>query len=131
MAIRQFINLIKGNIMKKLLALATLLILSSTALAGFQSGNNNGSVAQSMTVAQALKVSRDDTPVQLTGKIVSQVDDEEYIFQDSTGKIKVDIDDNVWQGKNVNPNDKVTIYGKVDKEMTKANEVEVYRLQKH
>lgn len=122
--------------MKKLLTLATLLTISSTALADFQSTNqqggfSGGAAPQSATVAQALKASRDDMPVQLTGKIVSQVDDEEYIFQDATGQIKVEIDRKVWKGVNVTPNDIITIYGKVDKETFKPNEVEVYRLQKH
>lgn len=124
--------------MKKLLTLATLLTISSTALAGFQSstqqgGFSGGAAPQSATVAQALKASRDDMPVQLTGKIVSQVDDddEEFIFQDATGQIKVEIDRKVWKGVNVTPNDIITIYGKVDKETFKPNEVEVYRLQKH
>lgn len=122
--------------MKKLLTLATLLTISSTALAGFQSTNQQGgftggAAPQSATVAQALKASRDDMPVQLTGKIVSQVDDDEYIFQDATGQIKVEIDRKVWKDVNVTPNDTITIYGKVDKETFKPNEVEVYRLQKH
>lgn len=122
--------------MKKLLSLATILTISSCAVAGFNDTNkaggfNGGAAPKSATVAQALKAGRDDMPVQLTGKIISQVDDEEYIFQDATGQIKVEIDRKVWRGVDVSPNDIITIYGKVDKETFKPNEVEVYRLQKH
>lgn len=124
--------------MKKLLTLATLLTISSTALAGFQGSNqqggfSGGSAGQAATVAQALKASYDDMPIQLTGKIVSQISGDKFIFQDKTGQITIEIDDDhdVWQGQNVTPNDTITIFGKVDKETFKPNKVEVYRIQKH
>lgn len=126
--------------MKKLLSLATLLVMSSTAVAGFSGGNANqaggfsgGHAGQLATVADALKASYDDMPIQLTGKIVSQISGDKFVFQDKTGQITIEIDDDydVWQGQNVTPNDTVTIYGKVDKEAFKPNKVDVYRVQKH
>lgn len=125
--------------MKKLLSLAALLVVSSTAVAGFNGntqqagGFTGGSAGQVSTVAQALKASYDDMPIQLTGKIVSQISGDKFIFQDKTGQITIEIDDDhdVWQGQNISPNDTVTIYGKVDKETFKPNKVDVYRVQKH
>lgn len=124
--------------MKKLLTLVSVLAISSCAVAGFNGGNqaggfNGGSAGQSSTVAQALKASHDDMPIQLTGKIVSQLSGDKFIFQDKTGQITIEIDDDhdVWQGQNISPNDTVTIYGKVDKETFKPNKVDVYRVQKH
>ena len=125
--------------MKKLLSLAALLAVSSTAVAGFNGGNqqmggfSGGSAGQATTVAQALKASHDDMPIQLTGKIISQISGDKFIFQDKTGQITIEIDDDhdVWQGQNVSPNDTITIFGKVDKETFKPNKVDVYRIQKH
>lgn len=124
--------------MKKLLSLATLLTLSSCAVAGFNDTNkaggfSGGAAPQSGTVAHALKAKFDDMPIQLTGKIVRQVSGDKFIFQDKTGKITIEIDDDhdVWQGQNITPNDTVTIYGKVDAETFKANTIDVYRIQKH
>ena len=125
--------------MKKLLSLAALLAVSSTAVAGFNGGNqqmggfSGSSAGQVTTVAQALKASHDDMPIQLTGKIISQISGDKFIFQDKTGQITIEIDDDhdVWQGQNVSPNDTITIFGKVDKETFKPNKVDVYRIQKH
>ncbi|MDO4698498.1 MAG: NirD/YgiW/YdeI family stress tolerance protein [Pasteurellaceae bacterium] len=123
--------------MKKLL-LVSLLAVSSVAYAGFN-GNNQAKggfvghgqqVGVITTIAQALKA-RDDEPVQLTGSIIRQIDNDEFIFRDSTGEIKIDVDDKAWQGQNVGFDDKITVYGKVDKETIGKNSVDVYRVQKH
>lgn len=113
--------------MKKLLSLTLLLTISSTAVAGF-SGSNGDSPKS--TVAQALKVKKDDTPIQLTGKIIRQIDNDEFIFRDATGEIKIDVEDEAWQGLNVSPNETITIFGKVDHEAFEANTIDVYRVQK-
>ncbi|WP_025290031.1 NirD/YgiW/YdeI family stress tolerance protein [Bibersteinia trehalosi] len=121
--------------MRKLLSLATLLTLSSVALAGFdtghQTGGFNAGTGNSATVAQALKANQDDMPIQLTGKIIRQVDGDEFIFRDATGEIKIEVEDEAWQGQNITPNDTITIFGKIDKERFKSNTVDVYRIQKH
>lgn len=113
--------------MKKVLSLITLLTVSSTAVAGFNGGNAS---APKSTVAQALKVKQDNTPIQLTGKIVRQIDNDEFIFKDATGEIKIDVEDHAWQGLNVTPNDTITIFGSVDHESFEANSIEVYRVEK-
>lgn len=122
--------------MKKLFTLASLLALSSAAVAGFQGNNTQqggGFTSQGTmvsTVAQALEAN-DHAPAKLTGSITRQIDDDEFMFRDSTGEIKIDVDDNAWQGQNVGVNDKITLYGQVDKETIGANSVDVYRIQKH
>lgn len=113
--------------MKKLLSLVTLLAVSSTAVAGFNGGNVD---APKMTVAKALKVKQDNAPVQITGKILRQVDNDEFIFGDSIGQIKIEVDDQAWQGLNVNPNETITIFGNVDHESFEPNTIDVYRVQK-
>lgn len=121
--------------MKKI-ALATILALSTTsAFAGFNNGNNgnNGgyqqAAGQTITVKQALSAA-DNSMVTLVGNITQQTGDDDYLFQDSTGQIKVEIKNRVWNGLNVGPNDKVRISGKLDNEAFERAEVEVFSIQK-
>ena len=81
------------------------------------------------TVAGALKV-WDDTMVTLKGNIIRQVAHEKYEFKDSTGVIIVEIDDDKWYGLSVGPNDVVEIYGEVDSEIYRKNEIDVKFVKK-
>lgn len=124
--------------MKKLLLIA-LLSVSSVANAdfddggrkggGFVDGKHPGAVS---TVQQALKA-RDDTPVTLTGHIVSRAsnDDDEFIFRDATGDIRIEVEDHAWNGQNISPNDKVTIQGEVDHNRFSKSTIDVYSIQKN
>lgn len=124
--------------MKKVL-LSSVLVLSLFG-AGFQDaqtpanqgsyGGFTGSQAQGAnTVAGALKA-RDDTMVTLKGNIIRQVAHEKYEFKDSTGVMIVEIDDDKWNGLSVGPNDVVEIYGEVDSEIYRKNEVDVKFIKK-
>ena len=126
--------------MKKIF-LSSVLALSLFG-AGFQGGANNaaggpqgyggftGPQAQGVnTVAGALKA-WDDTMVTLKGNILRQVGHEKYEFKDSTGTIIVDIDDDEWYGVSVGPNDVVEIYGEVDAEIYRKNQVDVKSIRK-
>ena len=124
--------------MKKVL-LSSVLVLSLFG-AGFQDaktpanqenyGGFTGPQAQGAnTVAGALKA-RDDTMVTLKGNIIRQVAHEKYEFKDSTGVIIVEIDDDKWYGLSVGPNDVVEIYGEVDSEIYRKNEVDVKFIKK-
>ncbi|MBQ7585506.1 MAG: YgiW/YdeI family stress tolerance OB fold protein [Desulfovibrionaceae bacterium] len=105
--------------------LALVLFLASPVWAqgGFQ---GPGSSANVSTVAQA-KAARDETPVVLTGYIISRAggDHEHYLFRDSSGEIVVDIDDKLFMGRTVTPTTKVRLYGEVDKEMLERVKIEV------
>ncbi len=81
-----------------------------------------------VTVMQ-VKEMRDDTDVILKGKIVGQLKGDKYTFEDSTGSITVEIDDDDWRGQTVTPADTVKIYGEVDRGMTKT-EIDVDTIQK-
>ncbi|MCI6565261.1 NirD/YgiW/YdeI family stress tolerance protein [Campylobacter sp.] len=124
--------------MKKVL-LSSVLVLSLFG-AGFQDvktpanqenyGGFTGPQAQGAnTVAGALKA-RDDTMVTLKGNIIRQVAHEKYEFKDSTGVMIVEIDDDKWNGLSVGPNDVVEIYGEVDSEIYRKNEVDVKFIKK-
>ncbi len=74
--------------------------------------NNN---ANFTTVANAKKMN-DDSYVKLKGKIVSKIGNEKYLFEDNTGSIQIEIDDDKWGGIQVNAQDTVVIEGEVDKD---------------
>lgn len=122
-----------------------ILLASSLAMAlfgagfqgqGAQDGANGGyggftgpKAQGANTVAGALKA-WDDTMVTLRGKITRQVGHEKYEFTDGTGTIIVDIDDDDWYGISVGPNDTIEIYGEVDAEAFRRNEIDVKMIRK-
>ena len=75
---------------------------------GFSGGEN-----VVLTVDQ-VKGMGDDSKVWVEGFIVQKNGDEKYLFQDATGSIIVEIDDDAWHGLVVGPTDTVRIYGEVD-----------------
>ena len=76
------------------------------------------------TVAEVKNLS-DDARVMLQGNIISSMGDEDYMFKDSTGTIKVEIDKKKWDGMTVTPQDMVDIRGKVDKHWFGEPEIDV------
>ena len=87
-------------------------------------GDTSGTVT---TIAQA-KSMYDDSRVILEGYIVAQIDDDEFTFQDSTGTIRIDVEDHAWNGLSVTRNDKIRIYGKLDKEFF-SSIIDVYQIE--
>ena len=65
---------------------------------------------------EAAKDARDDALVQVQGRIVKRLSDEEYELQDATGTIVVEIDDVLWQGLQVTDQDQVSIQAEVDQD---------------
>lgn len=113
--------------MNKILAVSALALtfaLASQANAQNLGGGFQGPAIASATVAEALKMN-DDTPVVLTGKIEKNMGNEKYQFNDNTGTIVVEIDDEDWKGQVVKPENTVEIRGEIDKEMLGTPEVDV------
>jgi len=108
-----------------LVCLLALLVLNANA----QKIGFNGPGAASITVAEALKL-RDEAPVTLQGKIVLQLGNEKYQFQDNTGTIIVEIDNEKWRNLSVDQNDMVEISGEIDKGLLKGIEVDVDFIRK-
>ena len=82
------------------------------------------------TVAEASKMS-DDQPVVLEGKIKQSLGDEKYLFQDQSGEITIEIDDDDWRGLSVGPEDTIEISGEVDKELFDVKvDVDTVKLKK-
>ena len=74
---------------------------------------------------------KDDSYVTLKGKILSKTGDEKYLFQDKTGTIEIEIDDDKWGGVEAGPNDTVIIEGEVDRDWNKVSiDVDIIKLAK-
>ena len=104
----------KGSLMATVLLSAAVILLSGDAYAR-NAGGFNGPGPDLVTVKEALSMG-DDARVSLKGNIVKNLGDEEYTFQDATGTIEVEIDDDIWRGRTVGPEDVVIISGEVDKD---------------
>lgn len=118
--------------MKKLFLLTC---VSALALAtAVQAKNLGGGFSGAVTPASITTVSQieeiaNDSYVTMQGKIISKIGHEKYMFQDETGSIKIEIDDDDWNGVNVNPENTVQIEGEVDKSWTKPTKIEVDRVK--
>lgn len=99
------------------LVLAGALTLLPAGAFAASTGGFKGPAAGLVTVKQALEM-RDNAKVTLKGSIVKSLGDEAYTFQDTSGTIEVEIDDDVWRGQTVVPGDVVVISGEVDKDWT-------------
>lgn len=78
---------------------------------------------------KALQDAKDKTFVMIEGKIIKQVGKKDFIFQDSTGEVEIEVSYHAWRGQTITPNDTVEIRGIVDKEWDKT-EVEVKQIIK-
>ena len=123
--------------MRILLSSALILLLATPAFAAFEAGpaasaqaggfKGPGAATTVDTVAKALKA-KDESPVTLEGRIISAgPKHEEYVFQDNTGKIVIEIDDDLFHGRTVTPENVIRIWGEVDTKVARESEVEVDR----
>ena len=115
--------------MRYFLAPALALALCVSAFAAFDGPTaaalaNSG--AQVSTVAQALNAP-DDAYCVLEGNIIARAPrhHEKYIFQDATGKMTVEIDDKIFAGRKVTPQDKVRLHGEIDLKRRGDRELDV------
>ncbi|QKJ85155.1 NirD/YgiW/YdeI family stress tolerance protein [Paramixta manurensis] len=67
-------------------------------------------VQNAMTVAKLPGLST-GTWVSLKGNIIRQTNSDDYQLRDTTGTVLLQIDDQVWQGQEVKPDDLVTLNG--------------------
>jgi len=126
----------RSALMKKVAVFSVMgIILTGVANAGFQPAATEAAVKggfvgnENIVTVSQVKEMRDDTEVILKGKIVGQIKGDKYTFEDSTGSITVEIDDDDWRGQTVTPADNIKIYGEVDRGLTKT-EIDVDTIQK-
>lgn len=125
------------------LTLATLLALGATAATAQSSGYTGPSQTPQattkgsysgpsslplMTVKQLLDTGRDDQHARLQGRLVSHDGGDRYSFEDGTGRITVEIDDEDFPpGQSVSADQRVELVGEFDKGLRKT-EFEVDRI---
>lgn len=78
-------------------------------------GSTSAFARQEVTVAQAKKM-HDDRHVALTGTISGRADDDHYWLQDSTGRIRIDVDDDEADDDRYLIGKKVRITGEIDRD---------------
>lgn len=84
---------------------------------------------QKFTVRE-LKSVHDDEYVVLEGYIVKKIKNETYLFRDSTGEIKLDIDNDInYLLKNVNERTLVEISGEYERNTFEPDEIEVENIK--
>ena len=125
-----------GNHIRKLMLTLALAYLSQSAFAeGFsKSVPANAKLAsyQTISTVKTAKQEADGKIVILEGHISDRahtVNPEEFWFQDETGGIKIEINQDVWRGQDVNPQQKIRILGEVDhNNFNNSVEIEVKQL---
>lgn len=90
---------------------------------GFVSG------AETIVTVKQVNEMRDDVPVIVKGHIVQRMGDEKYLFEDATGSIAVEIDEDDWRGQTISPSDTVKLYGEVDRGIFKT-EIDIDYVEK-
>ncbi|MGQ5628480.1 NirD/YgiW/YdeI family stress tolerance protein [Edwardsiella piscicida] len=119
-------------------AVLLVLLLSVHAYAGFNgsaagygSGGFSGPAAGAVSTAEINGYTwmQDDKPVVLEGKIVRSLGGKHYVFSDAKGETMVEIDNDEWRGIQVTPQNRLRLYGTVDKEMAEQSSVDVDRIE--
>ena len=106
-----------------LLVFGLLLGFSQEAASQFVSDSS------SVQTVAAVKEMKDNSWFTLEGHIVEQVRKERYVFRDQSGEIEVEIDDEKWKGRKVDPGTRIRISGEVEKDFLSSMEVEVKRIE--
>ncbi|MBV7316088.1 NirD/YgiW/YdeI family stress tolerance protein [Shewanella sp. NIFS-20-20] len=94
--------------------------LSLPAMAAY-TGPSSGSTA---TEANTATIAPDNTPVELSGFIIQHLGDDNYLFEDETGQVQIEIDDDLLQGLDIDSTTQVTLVGEVDDDLG-GREIEI------
>lgn len=113
--------------LNKVLMLSSIIALS---LASVSQAQYNNTTKGSLSTIAAAKKMRDDYGVKLQGKVIQQLGDDDFLFQDASGQtIEIELEKSAMYGlpaftqKNL-----VEIHGNVDKEAFEKTKIEVYKL---
>ncbi|MFC6444636.1 YgiW/YdeI family stress tolerance OB fold protein [Shinella zoogloeoides] len=81
-----------------------------------------------MTVEAIKAGAEDETKATIEGRIIRKLADEEYLFADDTGEIRVEIDDDDFPAQPVSETTRVRLQGEVDTHRVKETDFDVDRM---
>ena len=126
------------NKMKKISVVALLTVMPICGVmagSGMNNTNNNGMNNNMQkqqpaywSVMEVIEMP-DKTPVKMRGRIKQNMGEQMYLFEDSSGTIVMEIDEEDWNGNTVRVDDMVTVYGNVDKG-GRVTEIDVTSVEK-
>ena len=123
----------KEKTMKKVSMIAVMGVITSiSAYAGsdnMANNNTNNNMMEVVTVEQVRGMA-DNSPVIIQGYLLRKNGENSYVFQDTTGTINLEIDEEDWGGMTVTPNDFVEVWGEVDRNGSSMIEVDVSAMKK-
>lgn len=83
----------------------------------------------SSTVQVVLDDPRDDQDVVLRGQLAKKVGEEKYLFQDETGGIRVEVEEEVLGSRRIPPGKTVVIHGEVEDDFLQSPEIDVEKMR--
>lgn len=86
-------------------------------------------VQKPVTVAD-IKTLADETPISLKGTLIKHLNQDHYEFNDGTGLILLEIDDDIWKESMIKAGDRVHVLGEVDTHRYKPTDIEVVKIEK-
>ena len=104
--------------MKKILSVftaAAVTFASFNVLAGSNMGSQNTDQQKPVSKVSDVQNMADDTMVYVEGFIIQNLGNEKYTFQDDSGTLTVEIDDDLMKNNQVSPTTMVWIAAEVDK----------------
>ena len=105
--------------MKKTSIIAVAGVIASL---GAYAGPNNNSMMEVVTIEQ-VRTMNDNSPVIIRGYLLRKNGETSYVFQDTTGTINLEIDEEDWGNNTFSPNDYVEVWGEVDRNGTSMIEI--------
>ena len=103
---------------------AAILLMASLVSTGAMAAYTGPGADAQITTAGAVKDAQEGAKAQLTGKITKSLGDEKYQFEDESGVVIVDIDDDLMRNIHVDENTPVVLVGEVDNDWD-GQEVEI------
>lgn len=112
--------------MKKYFILFAVLVVVCTISYANRGGFEN--TCNPTKISEALKLPH-NSYAKVQGKIVKQLTSDEYLFEDSTGTMTIEIDADKWMGQTVKPGDTVEITGEIEKKLN-STKIDVDTIKK-
>jgi uncharacterized protein (TIGR00156 family) len=116
--------------LSKILMAGLFIMIAGYSQAQFNgAGTTNKLLSVKEVKDQASQLDRTDAMVKIQGFIIEKISDEEYWFQDATGKIRLEIDKNKLPAVSFNEKTELVIRGEVDNDFMGEIEVEAKQVE--